>query len=476
MFKSLPRITFVVLCTLLFGSKSFSETMFDAASGQLIIPVLQTGENEAYSATFSLISVDPPVWGLESATPVTDSSRTAATFQAGTGTLFVPEINVDGKLYNLEFRVSTDCETGACLEPQLESLQDLGRSGANIYTTVASTASTFTCATCHAISETDGFAADGIRRPGHPLLNATRRPHFKDGELDSLLDAVNICRTEWMNTSTWTESDQEWINLRNWLDDLATADSADPVTMDIVAPPADLSGGAEAPGRDLFNTRCVVCHGQDGLGTERGPKIAGIGLGADYIASRVRSSGRSDSAAYAGLSGGIMPFWSADRLSDGELADIIAFLGSGTVDPMDTGGGDGGGGSVPSGCTSSHPNVGLSATLTRRFHNVAGTATILDDCTIQLTNFFYDGGGIDVHVYAGNNLQFHPADGGFSLKSGLLGTAYNNGTLTITLPSGVTLDDFDSISIWCVPVGQSFGDARFIPGLPSGDDGDISGY
>ncbi|MEQ8313185.1 MAG: DM13 domain-containing protein [Gammaproteobacteria bacterium] len=454
-----------ILLALLFLSgsgSSFGETMYDAASGQLVIPVLRVSENESYSATFDLVSTEPLIWQLQSASLVSKDSRTIATFQADEGTLWVPEINVQGQLYNLRFDITSNCDTGTCLEPQLESLQELGRSGSDIFTTVASSASTFTCSTCHAISETDGFAADGLRRPGHPLLNATRRPHFKNTELDSLLAAVNICRTEWMNTTPWAESDQEWINLNNWLSDLATVETADPVVMEIVAPAEDLSGGDEAAGRDLMNTRCVVCHGEDGLGTERAPKITGIGLQADYIARRVRTSGRTDSNVYDGLTGGVMPFWGADRLNDGELADIIAYLESGEIDPVDMGTNNSNN-PGSSGCRSDHPNVGLSATLTQRFHNVSGVATIVDDCTIELTQFFYDGGGINVHVYAGTNLQFLPAGGGFSLKSGLLGTAYANGTLTITLPQNVTLDDFDSISIWCVPVGQSFGDAQFLP-------------
>ena len=451
----------IFLFSLLLSASGLSETMYDTTTGQLLIPVLTVNGGQSYSATFSRISTDPLVWGLDSATPVSVNSRTAASYQTDAGTLTVREIYVDGQLFNLGFNVSDDCGAQVCLVPQLESLEDLGRAGSAIYTSVASTGSTFTCATCHAISEEDGFAADGFRRPGHPLLNATRRSEFKNGELSELLDAVNICRTEWMNTTAWDETDQEWLNLRNWLDDQATEDTSAAIVMEIVSPPEDVSGGDEASGRELLNTRCVVCHGDDGTGTERAPNIKGIGLQGTYIAARVRSSGRVGSAVYPGLTGGIMPFWGADRLSDAELVDIIAYLESGEINPVNTGNN---GGSDPgaSTCTNTHANVGLSATLTSRFHNVSGVATIIDDCTIQLTQFNYDGGGIDVQVYAGKDLQFLPSQGGFSIKSGLLGTAYNNGTLTITLPDGVTLDDFDSISIWCVPVGQSFGDVDFV--------------
>ncbi len=451
----------VVICSLwLVSSAVLAETMFDPVSGQLIIPVLDTG-GERYSAVFERISDSPPAWRLVSAEPIVKDSRTAATFQSDTSTLWVPEINVEGRLYNLSFDVASECAEGTCIEAQIESLQDLGRSGSAVFTEVASTASTFTCSTCHAITESEGFAADGFRRPGHPLLNAPQRPDFKNGELETLLEAVNICRTEWMNTTAWNESDQEWLNLLNWLNDQSTVNTAEPVISDVLSPPADLSGGDIEAGLELMNTRCVVCHGENGEGTERAPKINGLGLDAEYIGRRVRTSGRSDSAAYVGLTGGVMPFWAADRLSDGELADIVAYLQSGELDTVNVGTNTGSG--AASNCTSNHSKVGLSARLTERFHNVSGLATIVDDCTIEITEFFYDGGGINVHVYAGNELRFHEREGGFSIKSGLLGTAYFGGTLTITLPDDVTLDDFDSISIWCVPVGSSFGDAQFVP-------------
>lgn len=43
--------------------------------------------------------------------------------------------------------------------------------------------------------------------------------------------------------------------------------------------------------------------------------------------------------------------------------------------------------------------VGKTLTLSSRAHGVSGTATVVDDCTIQLSNFNYDGGGLpDVYV------------------------------------------------------------------------------
>ncbi len=453
---------------------ALAENMFDTSSGELVLPVLEVGAEQRFFARFTLLSNSPYRWQLAESAAVTASSRVAAEYRPETASLWVPEITIDGQLYSLAFTVLSDCAEGVCLEPQLESLADMGRSGAQIFTTVASSNSTFTCSTCHALSETDGFAADGLRRPGNPLLNVTKRPHYKGGELSSLREAINICRTEWMNTTAWEASNQEWINLMNWLDDQATVEVAEPVDLAIVAPVEVLTGGSVEDGHALFNKSCAVCHGENGLGTELAPKVSNTGLQAAYIAQRIRHSGRSNSLVYPGLAGGIMPFWTETRLNNVEMVNIIAYLESGESDPVSSGGSNGGssGSSSDSSCTSDHAKIGQTAELSTLFHAVAGTAVIVDDCTIEIRNFSFDGGGINVHVYAGTNQQFHTSQGGFSLKSGLLGTAYNNATFTITLPDGVSLDDFDSISIWCVPVGVSFGHGQFttppedqIPGI-----------
>ena len=111
------------------------------------------------------------------------------------------------------------------------------------------------------------------------------------------------------------------------------------------------------------------------------------------------------------------------------------------------------------GCTFTHPSIGYVATLTTKGHNVSGTATIVDDCTIALTNFSYDGGGLpNVRVYTGLNGMY--ADGA-TISDNLYTQVFDNDTLILHLPAGVTLGSFDGISVWCVEAGASFGDGIF---------------
>ena len=227
-------------------------------------------------------------------------------------------------------------------------------------------------------------------------------------------------------------------------------------------PPADLSGGNVEAGKTLFNTSCTVCHGDDGVGTGIGPRVAGIGLTPEYIGRRVRLSGRSDSSVYAGLLGGIMPFWSADRLSDDQLRDIVAYLtDESTTAPTDPDPGPGDNPTPGQGnCGTDHPMVGQTANLTTRFHDVAGTATVIDNCTIQIDQFSYDGEGIIVEIYGGTQGNYNRPVG-FPITGDIVGRRFNNETYLVPLPSHVSLDDFDGISVWCSAVGVSFGDGQF---------------
>jgi len=114
-----------------------------------------------------------------------------------------------------------------------------------------------------------------------------------------------------------------------------------------------------------------------------------------------------------------------------------------------------------SGVNSTHPLVGTVRQFSTLAHDVAGTVTILDDRTIQVTDFVFDGGGVDVFFYVGNDGRFDRAAGGRPLGPQLVGTRQNGGTITLTLPDDLTLDDFNGLSVWCIPFSASFGEVDF---------------
>ncbi len=115
--------------------------------------------------------------------------------------------------------------------------------------------------------------------------------------------------------------------------------------------------------------------------------------------------------------------------------------------------------------TSSHPLVGTTAQFTEFSHDIAGTVTILDDRTIEVSNFVYDGQGLEVFFYLGRPDPDLPRGSdffnGIEVGPQLRGRPFNGETITLTLPDNITLDDINGISVWCVPFGIDFGSAIF---------------
>lgn len=343
-----------------------------------------------------------------------------------------------------------------CEESEVAGASSTALDGRDVYENRLDDGNSFACTNCHALQEP---AADGLRRPGHSLGDAANRPTYKNGQLTSLRDAVNTCVTEWMIAEPLAEDDPRWLALESFLQDLAGDAAAEPIVIDLVTPPADLDGGDAIAGMALFNDSCAGCHGQDAVGgTQLAPGLIGARLDAETIARRIRTSGPLTTTTYDGVTGGLMPFWGADRLSDGELLDLVAYVEQiGTADREAV---DGESGPLERQCEATHPKVGQIAELSTFAHLVAGTATIVDDCTITIENFSFDGGGVNVQIYGGEGRDFDPPVG-FSISDNLLGQVFDAGTLTVQLPEGRTLDDLDAISVWCVPVGVSFGDGQF---------------
>jgi hypothetical protein len=110
-------------------------------------------------------------------------------------------------------------------------------------------------------------------------------------------------------------------------------------------------------------------------------------------------------------------------------------------------------------CSDDHELVGATATLETHFHSVAGTVTVIDNCTVELTDFTFDGQGLDVRAVLSDNADFESYD---VLSEDLRADGpYDDAVLSLPLREGMTLDGITDFSIWCVPAGASFGDGSF---------------
>lgn len=108
---------------------------------------------------------------------------------------------------------------------------------------------------------------------------------------------------------------------------------------------------------------------------------------------------------------------------------------------------------------SANTKVGKTASLSTRSHLVSGQAKIIDSCTIEITNFNYDGLGLSkVFVYGGLAGNYRA---GFPIGPNLKGTVFTGQTLRVTLNAG-DIDKLDGISIWCADANANFGDATFL--------------
>lgn len=105
-----------------------------------------------------------------------------------------------------------------------------------------------------------------------------------------------------------------------------------------------------------------------------------------------------------------------------------------------------------------NPLVGTTSTFSNFAHDIGGTLTLIDDRTIEISNFTYDGGGPSVFFYTGTDGNYAA---GRLIGPMLNGRVWNGETLTIELPGDITLDDFNGISVWCDIFNANFGDATF---------------
>ncbi len=108
-----------------------------------------------------------------------------------------------------------------------------------------------------------------------------------------------------------------------------------------------------------------------------------------------------------------------------------------------------------------HPLVGVSSEFSNFAHDISGILTIIDNRTLEISGFSYDGGGPSVYFYTGVDGNYRSSAGGRLIGPQLNGRIYSNETIRVTLPDDLTLDDFNGISVWCDLFSANFGDARF---------------
>ena len=129
-------------------------------------------------------------------------------------------------------------------------------SGVEIFTKKMQGANEFTCSTCHSAASAPD---DGFRTVGHDLTNAFFRSTYKNGQLNSLREAVNNCVEHWMVGTPFAEDQTTWNTLSSWFESQNTTDTSN-LVYNIISPPATVTGGDSGQGMLTFDQTLSLIH------------------------------------------------------------------------------------------------------------------------------------------------------------------------------------------------------------------------
>ena len=188
----------------------------------------------------------------------------------------------------------------------------------------------FSCADCHSASADEG----GTRHAGFPLANSANRAAWWNRKTPQYLDAVNACLVFFMRGEAIEPGDPYGDALYEYLVSISPEASSPEIPFTVVRTVGALPIGDATAGRAVFDASCRNCHGDPGTGRGRltpAATVLGAALSSEYdtlypgishdllVAEKVRHG------QFFGI-GGNMPFFAVERLSDAELADLLAYL------------------------------------------------------------------------------------------------------------------------------------------------------
>lgn len=193
-----------------------------------------------------------------------------------------------------------------------------------------SSASSASCATCHATAD---VPADAIL-PGGTLRGVLGRSTYWGGDLDDPRDAINACLFYFMlapGREALGPDDERGLDLLAYLETLGTEPS-EPVAFTIPATlPLELAPGDAARGAIVYDAACRSCHGALHTGEGRlsgsfAPSIPDATIAEHGEYARERTLAKVRWGGFRGI-GGAMPPFAIEVLDDASLADLIAYLG-----------------------------------------------------------------------------------------------------------------------------------------------------
>lgn len=188
----------------------------------------------------------------------------------------------------------------------------------------------YSCASCH-----DTASGSVLRKPGANLAGVTLRPSYWGGQENDLLESINACRNYFMLANQPLQpTDADADALFAYLHSLEPGDSK-PVPFELVKIIDDpLARGDADRGRQVYSTTCANCHGGAHTGMGRISTRVSI-LPEDTLVEHAQYSARVQRLIFIEKIrhgrfygyGGEMPPFSLQVLPNGDVSDVLEFLG-----------------------------------------------------------------------------------------------------------------------------------------------------
>ncbi len=171
-------------------------------------------------------------------------------------------------------------------------------------------------------------------QPGGSLAGVTKRPSYWGAQETTLLRAVNDCLYFFMAADApWTGEEDDAIAIYAYLESLEGGADAAPFTIPAVVDPGEGDAGR---GEGVYAGACAPCHGEKSTAEGRLLPNAPI-LPEETLANhpspdytdedrRLVFVEKTRHGGFLGY-GGQMPLFSAEVLSDVDMADLLAYLG-----------------------------------------------------------------------------------------------------------------------------------------------------
>jgi thiosulfate dehydrogenase len=190
----------------------------------------------------------------------------------------------------------------------------------------------FSCATCHSVQAGQPGVIATSFDSGYNLANVVGRSSFWGGYETTLLAAINTCLDRFMGGRRLTADDKNARALYDYLDSLSPEPQSPPVPFTIVRNVTGLDQlkGDKVRGFDVWERGCTRCHGQPRTGAGRiSDKASRVPDDIDPIfAEQLRTVvvEKVRHGRFFGLTG-VMPLYSAEVMTDAQLADLLAYIG-----------------------------------------------------------------------------------------------------------------------------------------------------